>query len=184
MSLARPFLAAAAVVLAAGPLSAAAPAPARPHRTESAGGVQWTVPARWSAGAGSAMRVATYAVPAAKGSEPGECAVFFFGAGQGGTVDANVERWGRQFEGSPRPEQTATTVAGLRVTRAQVSGTYLAPGGPMMQSTGKRPGYRLLGAIAEGPEGNVFFKLTGPATTVAAAKPDFEALVASLRRKK
>jgi hypothetical protein len=183
MSQIRPLLAAAATILVAGALSSAAPAPARSPRTESAGGIQWTVPARWSAGAGSAMRVATYAVPAAKGSEPGECAVFFFGAGQGGTVDANVERWGKQFEGSPRPEQTATTVAGLRVTRAQVAGAYLAPGGPMMQSTGKRPGYRLLGAIVEAPEGNVFFKLTGPAATVAAAKPDFEALVASLHKK-
>jgi len=28
----------------------------------------------------------------------------------------------------------------------------------------------------------VFFKLTGPATTIAAAKGDFEALVASIRR--
>ncbi len=75
------------------------------------------------------------------------------------------------------------TVAGLRVTRAQVGGTYLAPGGPMMQSTGKRPGYRLLGAIAEGPEGNVFFKLTGPAATVAAAEPAFDALVVSLHKR-
>jgi hypothetical protein len=182
MSLARPFLAAAASILALGPALAAAPTPAHAPRVETAGGVQWTVPARWSAGSGSAMRVATYAVPAAKGVEPGECAVFFFGAGQGGSVEANVERWGKQFEGTPVPTHTTTTVAGLRVTRAAVSGTYLAPGGPMMQSTGKRAGYRLLGAIAEGPEGNVFFKLTGPAATVAAAGPDFEALVASLRK--
>ena len=182
MSLARSFLAAAASVLVASPL-AAAPAPAHSPHSETAGGVQWTVPARWSAGAGSSMRVATYAIPAAKGSEPGECAVFFFGPGQGGTLDANVERWGRQFEGTPKPAQTATTVASLRVTRASVAGTYLAPGGPMMQSTGTRPGYRLLGAIVEGPEGNVFFKLTGPAATVAAAAPDFEALIASLRKK-
>ncbi len=183
MSLARPFLAATAVVLASGPLAAAAPANAGPLRTGAAGGVQWTVPARWSAGATSAMRVATYALPAAKGSQPGECAVFFFGAGQGGSVEANVERWGKQFEGSPKPAQTTATVAGLRVTRARVEGTYLAPGGPAMQSTGKRPGYELRGAIAEGPEGNVFFKLTGPAATVAAAGPDFEALVASLRKR-
>jgi hypothetical protein len=183
MSLARPFLAAAFSTLAAGSALAAAPPPAHASRVETAGGVQWTVPARWTAGNGSSMRVATYGVPAAKGAEPGECAVFYFGAGQGGTVEANVERWGKQFEGAPSPTPTTTTVAGLRITRAAVSGTYLAPGGPMMQSTGKRPGYRLLGAIAEGPEGNVFFKLTGPAATVAAAGPEFEALVASLRKK-
>jgi hypothetical protein len=148
-----------------------------------AGGIQWTVPARWTAGAGSAMRVATYAVPAAKGADPGECAVFFFGSGQGGGVDENVARWGKQFEGTPVPKRTAVTVAGMQVTRAEVAGTYLAPGGPMMQSTGKRTGYRLLGAIVEAPEGNVFFKLTGPAGTVSAAQADFDALVSSLRKK-
>jgi hypothetical protein len=130
------------------------------------------------------MRVATYAVPGPKGAAAGECAVFFFGPGQGGSVDDNVARWAKQFEGAPAPaKKTAANPAGLRVTRAEVGGTYLAPGGPMMQSTGKRPGYRLLGAIVEAPEGNVFFKLTGESATVAAAQADFDALVASVRRK-
>ncbi len=52
----------------------------------------------------------------------------------------------------------------------------------MMQSTGKKAGYRLVGAIVEAPEGNVFFKLTGPAPTVAAAQADFDALVASIQK--
>ena len=129
------------------------------------------------------MRVATYAVPAAKGSEAGECAVFFFGSGQGGGVEDNVARWGKQFEGTPVPKRTTADVAGMHVTRAEVAGTYLAPGGPMMQSTGKKTGYRLLGAIIEAPGGNVFFKLTGPAATVAAARADFDLLVSSLRKK-
>jgi hypothetical protein len=156
--------------------------PAAPAPPASAGGIAWTMPACWTAGAGSSMRVATYAVPAAKEAEKGECAVFFFGPGQGGGVEDNVARWGKQFEGAPKPTQTTATVAGLRVTRAEVAGTYLAPGGPMMQSTGKKTGYRLLGAIVEAPGGNVFFKLTGPATTIAAAKGDFETLVASIRK--
>jgi hypothetical protein len=93
-----------------------------------------------------------------------------------------VARWGKQFEGAPTPQRSAQTVAGLHVTRATVAGTYLAPGGPMMQSTGKKAGYRLLGAIVEAPGGNVFFKLTGPAPTVAAAQADFDALVASIHK--
>jgi hypothetical protein len=129
------------------------------------------------------MRVATYAVPAANGAAAGECAVFFFGAGQGGGIDDNVARWAKQFEGAPAPKRSTATVAGLRVTRAEVAGTYLAPGGPMMQSTGKRAGHRLLGAIVEAPGGNVFFKLTGPAATIAAAQAEFDALVASIRRR-
>jgi hypothetical protein len=177
-----------AVLLVASPSgSAQAPAVSHGRTTEAAvaeaGGVEWTVPSRWKTGSGSAMRVATYVVPAAKGAEAGECAVFFFGPGQGGSVDANVERWGKQFEGAPTPQTSASTVEGMRVTRARVDGVYLAPGGPMMQSQGKRPGYRLLGAIVEAPGGNVFFKLTGPAATVGAAEHDFDALVASLRKK-
>jgi hypothetical protein len=156
--------------------------PAAEAPAASAGGIAWTVPASWAAGPGSAMRVATYTVPAAKGADKGECAVFCFGSGQGGGVDENVARWAKQFEGAPAPQRSAQTVGGLRVTRAAVAGTYLAPGGPMMQSTGKKAGYRLLGAIAEAPGGNVFFKLTGPAATVAAAQADFDALVASIRK--
>ena len=183
MPLARPAALAIAAALAAAVPASAAQAKAAP-RTESAGGIQWTVPARWTAGAGSAMRVATYSVPGAKAAPAGECAVFFFGPGQGGSVDENVARWAKQFEGAPAAQKKAvTSAAGLRVTRAEVAGTYLAPGGPMMQSTGKRPGYRLLGAIIEAPGGNVFFKLTGEAATVAAAQPDFDALVASVRKK-
>jgi hypothetical protein len=160
----------------------AAPLPAAPGPAAAAGGIAWTVPAGWTAGPGSAMRVATYAVPGAKGAEKGECAVFFFGSGQGGGVDDNVARWGKQFEGAPAPRRSTQSVAGLKVTRATVDGTYLAPGGPMMQSTGKKAGYRLLGAIVEAPGGSVFFKLTGPAATVAAAQADFDALVASIRK--
>ena len=40
-----------------------------------------------------------------------------------------------------------------------------------------KPGYKLLGAIVEGPGGNVFFKLTGPAKTVEAARADFNKLL-------
>lgn len=146
----------------------------------SAGGVRWSVPAAWSEAAGSSMRVATYKVPGAKGAEAGECAVFFFGPGQGGSVEANLERWSRQFEGSPQPERSSRQVRGLPVTVAHLAGTYLAPGGPMMQSQGKRPGYRLLGGMVETPQGLVFFKLTGPAATVAAAEAGFDSLVGSL----
>ena len=185
----RPLTAtAAAAALLLSALAAAAQAPVASHgspaaKASAAGGIQWTTPARWKAGAESSMRVATYAVPAAKGDSPGECAVFFFGPGQGGGVDGNVARWAKQFEGAPKAVSRTAQVAGLRVTRAEVAGTYLAPGGPMMQSTGKKTGYRLLGAIVEAPGGNVFFKLTGPAKTVQGAAAELDALLGSLKKK-
>jgi hypothetical protein len=156
----------------------AAPAPVKGR----AGGVSWQVPARWTEQPARQMRVATYTVPAAAGSEAGECAVFYFGPGQGGSIDANVERWSRQFEGSPAAERTTRRVSGLEVTEVSLAGVYLAPGGPSMQSQGKKTGYRLLGAIVAGPEGNVFFKLTGPEATMKAGAADLRALLASLTR--
>lgn len=135
------------------------------------------------------MRAATYRVPRAAGDrEDGECAVFYFGAGQGGSVEANLKRWIAQFEledGRPADKAakiTRTTIGGMTATRIDVSGTYLAAAGPMAPRAVKKPGYRMLGAIVEAPQGNVFFKFTGPARTVAAEAARFEELLKSVKR--
>jgi hypothetical protein len=52
----------------------------------------------------------------------------------------------------------------------------------MMQSSGKKDNFRLLGAIVEGPEGLVFYKFTGPAKTVAGAEGEVSAMVESLAK--
>ncbi len=155
---------------------------------DSAAGIKWTPPSSWKQDAARAMRVATYSIPASKGDAEGaECAVFYFGPGQGGSVDANVQRWVAQFEtpdGKPLAASAPkkSKVNGLTVTRLDVQGTYLASAGPMASSAVKKPGYKLMGAIVEAPEGPVFFKLTGPAKTVTAAKADLEKLLVSLSR--
>ena len=166
----------------------AAPAPAASASGESVAGVSWSAPARWIALAPRPMRAATYRVPAAAGDpEPGECAVFFFGAGQGGDVEANMKRWLGQFEkpggGAEAGARTASSFNGIKVTTVDVSGTYLASAGPMSPAKESKPGYRLLGAIVEAPEGNVFFKFTGPSRTVGAAEAEFTSLLKSLRRR-
>lgn len=146
-------------------------------------GVRWTVPSSWSAAPARQMRVTTYTIPAAAGDTEGaECGVFFFGSEQGGSVQMNIDRWVQQFENPKGPEQSTKEVNGLKVVLVKIAGTYLAPGGPMMQATGKHENYRLLGAIVAAPEGSVFFKLTGPAKTVGAAEKDFNALVQSLTK--
>ena len=156
---------------------------------ETAGGIKWTAPAAWKAQPERPMRAATYTIPKAAGDpEDGECAVFYFGAGQGGGVEANIERWIGQFEapgGGPADKLAKTskaTVNGLPVTRIDLAGTYKAAGGPMMQAAAPKPGYRLLGAIVEGPQGAVFFKFTAPAKTAAAQQPAFEKLLQSVSR--
>jgi hypothetical protein len=148
----------------------------------SAGGVRWTVPAGWTVGAERPMRVSTYTIPAASGAEAGECGVFFFGRGQGGSVEDNLARWKSQFEPPSDAKPVQRTVNGLKVHEIDISGTYTSPGGPMMQSQGKRSGWRLLGAIVEVPDGLVFFKATGPAATMKKAEKDFQALVKSVSK--
>ena len=129
------------------------------------------------------MRAATYSVPKAAGdSEDGECAVFYFGTGQGGSVQANIERWYGQFESTAKPPAPREAKAGKhKVTYVEHSGAYKS-GGPMMATAAvKKPGFQLLGAIVEGPEGSVFFKLTGPAKTVSAAKTSFEKMIQGIQ---
>ena len=45
-----------------------------------------------------------------------------------------------------------------------------------------KAGYHLVGVIVEAPEGNVFFKLTGPEKTVKAARPALDKMLASLKK--
>lgn len=152
----------------------------------AAGGLSWTAPKGWGvAPSASSMRVVTYKVPAAAGdSEGGEVAVFYFGQGQGGGTQANVDRWIGQFQpekGSAGPGKPVAFKAGtIPVTIVTTEGTYSSgmPGGAMTP----KPGWALRGGIAEGPQGPVFFKMVGPKKTVLAAAPAFDAFLKALKK--
>lgn len=146
--------------------------------------VKWTAPARWQTGPEKPMRAATYLIPAAAGdSEGAECAVF---ANIGGGVQANLDRWVGQFElpGGGDPTEKAKTkketINGMPVTTIDLTGTFKGGGMAMGQTSGPKANYRLLGAIVEGRSGEVFFKLTGPAKTVAATEKEFQELLKSV----
>lgn len=147
-------------------------------------GVAWEKPKRWVEELASGMRLASYVIPAAPGVETATCKVFYFGAGQGGGTDANIERWVGEFQNPGRPVRHERKVRGMNVTQVEVSGTYTAHAG--MGGGGSEtptPGWTLLGAIVEGPNGALFFKLTGPTGTVASARKEFDGLLSSLRKK-
>jgi hypothetical protein len=153
---------------------------------ESAAGVRWTAPAGWTNEGSRPMRAATYTIAPAPGDKASaECGVYFFGAGQGGTVEANLERWTGQFkgpDGKVAPAQVAKrTVHGLAVTTIDTAGEYSGMGGPMAAASPAVPGYRLLGAIVAGPGGNLFVKFTGPAKTIAANQQKFQEILASFQ---
>ncbi len=169
------------------PTSPGAPAMPGSMPTQAAG-IAWTVPTGWELGPEHQMRVATYRIHAIAGDpEDAECAVCFFGTGQGGTVEANLDRWKSQFTGadghSPVPAQVEKRViGGLKVSTLTASGTYLGAGGMMSQEEVKKPNFRMRAAIIEAPAGLVFFKLTGPLNTVAAAENDFNSLLESVHQ--
>jgi hypothetical protein len=155
--------------------------------TESAGGVEWTVPSGWVKGAERAMRAATYTI--GSGDTQAECAVFFFGTGQGGDVEANIARWISQVQQPDGSDSKAKAIRGevksacCQIATIEVPGTYLASSGPMMQATSEKPGYVLLGGIVPAPQGNVFFKLTGPKDAVTMIKDAFMAMLESVNKR-
>jgi hypothetical protein len=153
---------------------------------ESAAGLKWTDPAGWASQGSAPFRVVTYGVPAIPGSGTAECIVYFFGPGQGGSVEANLDRWKGQFSQNGKPAEAKVarrTIHGVRVTTVDLTGTYTAIGGQVKEGQGPQPAYRMLAAMAEGTGGNIFFRFIGPEKTVTAGLAKYEALLASLQPK-
>jgi hypothetical protein len=166
--------------------TSAAPAENRPPApAASAREIVWTDPPGWQkVPSSSAMRKATYKVPAApKDPEDGELAVFYF-RGEGGGTDANIQRWINQFSDAKPSDtkRTERTMNGMKQTIVEVEGTYASgmPGGPPGSATPKS-NYRLIGAVVETPAGPYFFKMTGPKKTVDAARGPFYTLLDSIK---
>jgi hypothetical protein len=154
---------------------------------ETVGGLRWASPAGWKSEGSGPMRAATYRIAPAQGDQEGaECVVYFFGEGQGGSVQANLDRWKGQFaqtDGKPAAAKIQKrTIHGLAVTTVDISGEYSGMGGPMAKARTTKPGYRLLGAIVENPGGNVFLKFTGPERTIAANQQHFTQLLDSFQK--
>src|SRR5258705_6661060 len=80
---------------------------------KSFGPIKAKVPSEWTEQTpSSSMRKAQYVLPKVAGDgEDGELAVFYFGMGQGGSVEANIERWIGQIaqpDGSSSKEKAKT----------------------------------------------------------------------------
>lgn len=151
-------------------------------------GLRYTVPLSWQrVPAPSDMRAAQYRIDGAStdAADDAEVVLFFFGPGQGGTTEANLERWYGQFaqpDGKPSKDAavvTVRTVNGLKVTAVDLSGTYTAQMRPG-EGGGPKPDTRMLAAAIEGPGGPWFLRIVGPAATVAAVAADFNQTLLSL----
>jgi hypothetical protein len=154
-------------------------------RTEVSG-LRFSVPKTWTrVPALSDMAAAQYTLPRAPGDlADGELVLYTPGEGKPVNVEETLQRWYGQFAQSDGRSSrevasvTTRTVNGLRVTAVDLAGTYVGT------SAGTNPagvsGFRMLAAIVEGPGGPWFFRAVGPAGSIAQAKGDFDALLASL----
>lgn len=164
-------------------------APQAPAAMASDVQITWTDPPEWKrVPPKNAMRKATYEIPAATGEAEGaELSVFYFGPGQGGSVDQNIDRWTGQFQGLKKEQaQRAERVVNdlTQHTVEVVSGTFAGTSmGPHAPPQGAKEGQGLLGAVVESPSGLYFFKLSGGTKTVQAAKKPFFALLDSVKAK-
>jgi hypothetical protein len=126
----------------------------------------WVVP-------DSPMRKAELSVPGG-----GDVTFFFFGPDAGGTVEQNIQRWVNQFDGGAEGSQAMRReelIGETKVSFVTAAGTFQSgmPGGP----TTPEPETGLHGAILQGAGGNVFVKMTGPESVVAAVTPAFEKMI-------
>ncbi|HEY2295996.1 MAG TPA: hypothetical protein VGM86_35295 [Thermoanaerobaculia bacterium] len=148
----------------------------------AAGSIDFDVPKGWqSQQVSSNMRLVQTSIPGPGG--PGDFAVYFFGPGGGGPVDANIERWVGQVKGAGKPTPETFETNGYKVTWVNAKGT-LEPTG--MGAGPKTPvaNARLYGAVVEGPGGPWFFKATGPDATLGPQRDAFVAMLKSVRAKK
>jgi len=145
-----------------------------PSSVSTTGELRYKVPEGWvTEKPSSNMRAAQYKLPKAAGdAEDASLVLYFFGAGQGGSVQANIDRWVDQMQqpdGSSSKDKAKTetlTVNGLKVTIVDVSGTYTAQMSPGSETHFNNSNYRLRAAVIETPKGNYYAKLIGPAQTV------------------
>jgi hypothetical protein len=131
----------------------------------------------------SAMRKAQFRLPhVEKDAEDASLVVYFF-SGQGGDLQANLDRWCGQFQqpdgksSSDVLKSSTRTVNGMNVHEADLSGTYVAETAPGSGEHVRKEGWRMLAAILEAKDGPYYAKLVGPSATVAKWEESFRSFV-------
>ena len=136
-----------------------------------------SVPGSWTPSQPSSpMRVAQFALPAATGADVGELAAYFFPTGQGGSHQANIERWSSQFTDAGGktvvPKITTSKSGDVEVTLVELQGTYSR--GVGMGPTGEaKPDQTLMVAMVETAIGRITLQMYGPSKTLSAQRDGF-----------
>ncbi len=137
------------------------------------GGVTFTRPADWKwVAVNSPMRKAQLQVPGTDAAKSADITFFHFGEGGAGGIEANAQRWLKQFTGKAGAEKIEPQeIAGVKVTLVSTEGTFSSgmPGGEAKPMEN----HALLGAMIDNPGGLVFVKMTGPIETVKGTREKF-----------
>lgn len=104
----------------------------------------------------------------------------------GGAMLDNLNRWRKQMDQPPWEEKDLQTLRrvqffGMEVPLLDITGTYTGGSGPMMAPADPKPGYRMVGAIAEVPGAIFTVKMTGPVDLVEANLLKFETFASGVR---
>jgi hypothetical protein len=184
----RRLVRSAVVAVAVGASFMAAPLASAPLLAQSATFLGYTtsVPAGWSSATpSSSMRLAEYRVAGAAGAMPVEVVVYFFGPGQGGDPQANIDRWQSQFsnpDGSPVQAKITLDKRGpFPITFSEFRGTYARGVGAGSSADAARPNHLLLAAIVETPKGMLFVQCYGPIAAAEGQRAAFEGFVKGLK---
>ncbi len=130
----------------------------------------------------SRMRLAQFQIP----GDPALVGVaYWFGAGRGGTVEMNLERWRGQMEveGDPAEPVVETPAEGVRITTLDLTGTFVAAVRPGAKERVNKPRSRMFASVLEVAQGPIFVKLVGDAEAMGRVKDAYDAWVRSFRAK-
>ncbi len=177
----------AALMVAMGTVGARPDAAALSGPTFPVGNLTFVIPAKWKIEkVESPARGGQWQVPPLKpGNDGGEVIAFYFGPGVGGSPKENVEAWvGTMFTADGHPaayEVKNRETNGFKISQVVMFGTYnevvSLPGIPPQP----RSNYGLLGAVVENPQGNIYWRFTGPEALITANLPLFSKVIDSVK---
>ncbi len=159
-------------------------------RPVTVAGVTFCPPSTWKDLGPGGMRLANYTLGPLEGEkDSATMAVFYFGATQGGSVNENIERWISQMSlpDGTDPHKAVMrndfAIDGMSAHLVELAGTYHASARGMIGgATESRENYRMAAVVLETPEGNLFFKLTGPDHSAQTMIGQFKAMLKEIKR--
>jgi hypothetical protein len=126
------------------------------------------------------MRAAQFTVPGKAKADAAECVFFYFGPGEAGGAQANLQRWVQQFAADPKPviKMEDAKHGETPVVYLFAEGTFMS-GPPFGGAKVPKKDYGMAAAVLGTKPGYIFVKMTGPKATVEAARADFKKMIES-----